>query len=127
MRTGAVHVAAWGFAFLLICVLPLLIAASVWERPQHRQAMLLLATLGIVALVALTGSYGLWWLPAVTIVVLAAILLIRRLRRKTGHDDCIRAQCRLRIPQRHHGRPKVCDHPDQGCARKRVSRLFGPP
>ncbi len=111
MRTGAVHVAAWGFAFLLlrifavsgydwdtaflvsttlglddglallfgslmanylltavllICVLPLLIAASVWERPQHRQAMLLLATLGIVALVALTGSYGLWWLPAVT-------------------------------------------------------------
>lgn len=122
--TGAVHVAAWGFAFLLlrifavsgydwdtaflvsttlgvddglallfgslmanyiltavllICVLPLLIAASVWGARQHRQAMFLLATLGIVALVALTGSYGLWWLPAGTLVLLAAILAIRQL------------------------------------------------
>lgn len=66
-------------AVLLICVLPLLIAASVWGERQHRQAMLLLATLGIVALTALTGSYGLWWLPAVTLTVLAAIVLIRRL------------------------------------------------
>jgi len=66
-------------AVLLICVLPLLIAASVWGEPQHRQAMVLLATLGVVALVALTGSYGLWWLPAATLLVIAAILLVRRL------------------------------------------------
>lgn len=66
-------------AVLLICVLPLLIAASVWGTVAHRRVVRLLATLGVVALVALTTSFDLWWLPLATFAVFAAFLLVRRL------------------------------------------------
>ncbi|CAN5903050.1 hypothetical protein BH23ACT10_BH23ACT10_12100 [soil metagenome] len=49
-------------ALLLMCVLPLL-----------------LATLSLVALVAITVSFHSWWLPLATSAVLGAFALIHRL------------------------------------------------
>ncbi|WP_338749523.1 hypothetical protein [Janibacter alittae] len=121
---GAAHVAAWGFAFLLlrvfavsdyewetaflvsttlglddglalvfgslmasylltaillICVLPPLIASSVWGTGEHRQGITMLAVLGLLVLGALTTSYNLWWLPLSTFAVFMTFFLIRRL------------------------------------------------
>lgn len=66
-------------AILLICVLPPLIAASLWGSGEHRQGMILLAILGLLVVVALTTSYHLWWLPASVVAVLAILFLIHRL------------------------------------------------
>ncbi|MGI8458983.1 MAG: hypothetical protein ACR2LI_12845, partial [Propionibacteriaceae bacterium] len=78
-------------AILLIAVLPLLIAARVWGPRGHRPVATLLATIGLVTLGAITVSFGSWWLPLATLVVFAAIALIRRLpgqspiRRASSH------------------------------------------
>lgn len=66
-------------AILLTCVLPPLIAASLWGTGKHQQAMILLAILGLLILGALTTSYHLWWLPMSSFAVLATLFLIRRL------------------------------------------------
>ncbi len=68
---------------LLIVVVPLLIAAHLWGPRQHRSLTLLLTTVGLVTLVALTVSFNSWWLPLATAAVLAAIALTRRLPRQS--------------------------------------------
>lgn len=64
---------------LLMCVLPLLIAAYLWGPPDHRPLVTLLVTLGLVVLAALTGSFHSWWLPVATLALFAALILVRRL------------------------------------------------
>lgn len=121
---GAAHIAAWGFAFLLlrifavsgydwdtaflvsttiglddglallfgslmadyvltavllVCVLPLVIAASIWGSAERRRTRMMFATLGVVVLATLTASFALWWLPVGALSVLAAFALVRRL------------------------------------------------
>ena len=66
-------------AALLVGVLPLLIAASVWGTGEHRRVLMLLAVLGVVALAALSTSYRLWWLPVACGVVLALFASVRLL------------------------------------------------
>lgn len=74
-------------AVLLVCVLPLLIAAYLWGPRGHRASVMLVATLGLVTLVALTVSFRSWWLPLAASVVFAVFALLhhvprhRRLRR----------------------------------------------
>ncbi len=66
-------------AVLLIGVLPLLIAGYLWGPRDHRTVVLLLSVLGVVVSVALTSSFGIWWLPAGAAAVFAAIAVSRRL------------------------------------------------
>lgn len=66
-------------AALLVCVLPVLIAACLWGARARRPGVLLLSALGLVTLAALTVSFRLWWLPPATAAVLTALALIRRL------------------------------------------------
>lgn len=66
-------------AILLTFVLPLLIAAYLWGPRGHRPVVVLLATLGLVMLFALTVSFHTWWLPLAVSGVLGAFALIRRL------------------------------------------------
>lgn len=122
--SGAAHLAAWGFVFLilrifavadynwetaflvsttlglddglallfgslmaghvltsvlLILVVPLLIAAYVWGPRQHRPIAMLLTTVGLVTLAALTVSFRNWWLPLVMGAVFAAIVVTGRM------------------------------------------------
>ncbi len=124
LSDAAAHVAAWGFAFLILrifavsgydwdtaflvsttlslddgfalvfgsllaghlltellvaLVLPLLLAAYAWGPKRYRPVVMLLATLTLITLVALTTTFRHWWLPVATVAVFAAILLIRRL------------------------------------------------
>ncbi len=65
-------------AVLLVGVLPLLIGAYLWGPRAHRPVVMLLATLGLITLVALTVSFGSWWLPLATAAVLGMFALIRR-------------------------------------------------
>lgn len=121
---AAAHVAAWGFAFLIlrifavsgydwdtaflvsttlglddgfalvfgsllaghlltellvVLVLPLLLAAYLWGPKTYRPVVMLLATLTLITLVALTASFNLWWLPLATAAVFGLIALLRRL------------------------------------------------
>ena len=64
---------------LLALVLPLLVAGTMWGPRNQRPAMLLTATVSAVILVTLTASFRNWWLPVVAGVVLAALMLVRRL------------------------------------------------
>ena len=66
-------------AVLLIGVLPLLIAGYLWGPREHRTVVLVLSALGVVVSVALTSSFGSWWLPAGAAAVFAVIAVIRRL------------------------------------------------
>lgn len=66
-------------AVLLICVLPPLIAAVLWGSRKYRQAMMLLAILGLLVLGALTTSFHLWWLPTSSLAVFATLFVIHRL------------------------------------------------
>ena len=66
-------------AILLMCVLPLLVAALVWGPRDHRPIVILLAALGTITLVALTVSFDIWWLPVATIALVGSFALIRRL------------------------------------------------
>lgn len=123
---AAAHVAAWGFAFLIlrifavsgydwdtaflvsttlglddgfalvfgsllaghlltellvVLVLPLLVAAYLWGPKTYRPVVMLLATLTMITLVALTTSFRLWWLPPAAAGVFALIALLRRVPR----------------------------------------------
>ncbi len=69
-------------AVLLICVVPLLIAAVRWGTSDYQWVFALLMTLGVVILWALTSSYRLWWLPPATLAVFVGLLLVRRLSEK---------------------------------------------
>lgn len=71
-------------AVFLMVVLPLLIATYLWSPRGHRPVVVLSATVGLVALVALAVSFHSWWLPLATSAVLGAFALIRRLPRR-GH------------------------------------------
>lgn len=64
---------------LLIGVLPLLLSSYLWGPREHRPAVFLLSTLGLVTLVALTVSFHSWWLPGGTAAVLGLAALARRL------------------------------------------------
>lgn len=66
-------------AILLMCVLPLLIAASRWGAYGRQSVVRLLATLGVVILAALTVSFHRWWLPLATAALFGLFALIRRL------------------------------------------------
>ncbi|MEP7159703.1 MAG: hypothetical protein ABI746_01230 [Dermatophilaceae bacterium] len=66
-------------AMLLICVLPLLLAAFLWGPRGHRPVVVLSIALAMVTLVALTVSFHSWWLPLSTFAALGAFALIRRL------------------------------------------------
>lgn len=63
-------------AALLIGLLPLLFAGYLWGPREHRTVVLLLTALGVVILVALTASFGIWWLPAGAGAVFGVIALI---------------------------------------------------
>ncbi len=71
-------------ASLLIVVLPLLIAAWLWGSRDKRPLIVLLATLALVILAALTVSFQLWWLPFAALAVFALLALIRRLPQRQG-------------------------------------------
>lgn len=66
-------------ALLLTAVLPLLVAAGLWGPRSSRPVVALLVAPCLVVVVALTVSFGSWWLPAVAAVVFVAIALVRRL------------------------------------------------
>ncbi|MBG0737965.1 hypothetical protein IV500_00730 [Paeniglutamicibacter antarcticus] len=70
-------------AILLIGVLPLLVATYLWSARRHRAVVLLSTILGTVTLIALTGSFRLWWLPLATAAVFGAFALIRILPQKS--------------------------------------------
>ena len=64
-------------ALLLVCVLPLVLAAYLWGPRQHRPVAVLMGTLGAVMLTALTVSFNSWWLPAAAAAVFGMLALIR--------------------------------------------------
>lgn len=60
-------------SILLSVVVPLLIAGYLWGPREHRPLATLLTTVGVVLLVALTGSFRSWWLPVAAAVVFLAL------------------------------------------------------
>ena len=66
-------------AILLVFVVPLLVAALVWEPRARRLVMVVSATVSLVILVTITASFGSWWVPLAAAVVLASFYVIRRL------------------------------------------------
>ena len=64
---------------LLVLVLPLILAAIIWRPRGHRTILKLLAGLSVLLVVALTLSFGSWWLPPAIAVVFGFIALTRRL------------------------------------------------
>lgn len=64
---------------LLVFVLPLLISTYLWSPHGRRAVVVLPAALGLVTLVAITVSFGNWWLPLATPAVLGVFVLIHRL------------------------------------------------
>ncbi len=69
---------------LLMGVVPLLVAAYVWGPPEHRPVVMLLSTLGLIILAALTTTFHAWWLPVGTAVLLGLFALVRRLPRRSA-------------------------------------------
>ncbi|MGO1383645.1 MAG: hypothetical protein ACTHWA_07845 [Arachnia sp.] len=69
-------------AVLLVFVQPLLIAALLWGTRDRRLVMLLSAVVGLVILVTLTASFGSWWLPVSSTLVLTSFVVIRRMPEK---------------------------------------------
>lgn len=70
-------------SIVLVIVVPLLIAARLWGPPEHRPLLMLLTTVGLVTLLALTLSFHSWWLLPAMGVVLAVIAVTRRLLRES--------------------------------------------
>mgnify|MGYP000524398814 CR=1 FL=1 len=64
---------------LLVFLAPLLIAVCLWAPDGRRAVVILPTALGVAALIALTISFGRWWLPAGAIAVLVVFVLIQRL------------------------------------------------
>ncbi|NYF98308.1 hypothetical protein [Janibacter cremeus] len=71
-------------SIVLVVVVPLLIAARLWGPPGHRPVVMLLTTVGLVTMLALTVSFRSWWLLPTMLVVLAAITVTRRLLRESS-------------------------------------------
>lgn len=67
-------------AVLLVGILPLMIATSLWAPRGYRSRMALPAALGLVVLMALTFSFQRWWLPVTSAALLGLFALIRRRR-----------------------------------------------
>src|SRR5699024_9503524 len=61
---------------LLVCLLPLLLASLLWAQDGRRMVVVIPAVVSAVLLVALTASYGSWWLPvaAGAVLVIAAFI-----------------------------------------------------
>ncbi len=66
-------------AILLVFLLPLLVAALVWEPKARRLVMVVSTTVAVVILVTITASFSSWWLPLAAVAVLVSFGLIRRL------------------------------------------------
>ncbi len=66
-------------SLLLMSVVPLLVAAYLWGPSEHRPVVMLLSTLALVVLAALTATFHTWWLPVGTAVLLGVFWLVRRL------------------------------------------------
>lgn len=64
---------------LLVFLLPLLIAVCLWAPDGRRAVVILPTALGVAALIALTISFGRWWLPVTASAVLVLFVLIQRL------------------------------------------------
>lgn len=71
-------------AVLLLCVVPLLLAGSVWAPRAHRPVLLLLSALTMILMVALTVSSRFWWLPVAIAVAFGLATLTRRLHANNG-------------------------------------------
>lgn len=69
-------------AFLLMLVLPVLLAAYIWGPRRRRAVVMLLLALGLVAFIALAVSFKFWWLPVATAAVFGVYALIRLLPKK---------------------------------------------
>lgn len=76
-------------SIVLVIVVPLLIAARLWGPPEHRPLLMLLTTVGLVTLLALTVSFRTWWLFPAVGVVLALIAVTRRLLRESRLRDAL--------------------------------------
>jgi len=63
---------------LLVCLLPLLLASLLWDEGGRRMVVVIPAVVSAVLLVALTVSYGSWWLPVVSAAVLAVFAICHR-------------------------------------------------
>ncbi len=70
-------------SLLLMGVLPLLVAAYLWGPSAHRPVVMLLSTLALVTLAALTTTFHTWWVPVGTAVLLGLFALVRRLPRSS--------------------------------------------
>ena len=68
-------------AILLVFVLPLLVAALLYEPRARRIVMGVSTIVALVILVTITASFGSWWLPVAAVAVLVSFMLIRRLPR----------------------------------------------
>ncbi len=68
--------------YLMIVILPLLLATYVWSPLGRRPVVLLATTLALVTLAALTVSFEIWWLPVAVAVVFGFFALIRMLSPK---------------------------------------------
>ena len=68
-------------AILLVFVLPLLVAALLYEPRARRIVMGVSTIVALVILVTITASFGRWWLPVAAVAVLVSFMLIRRLPR----------------------------------------------
>ncbi|MDN5756760.1 MAG: hypothetical protein L0H32_13525 [Micrococcaceae bacterium] len=63
--------------YLMIVILPLLLATYVWSPLGRRPVVLLATTLALVTLAALTVSFKIWWLPVAVAAVFGLFALIR--------------------------------------------------
>src|SRR5699024_9813751 len=63
---------------LLVCLLPLLLASLLWAQDGRRMVVVIPAVVSAVLLVALTASYGSWWLPVAAGAVLAVFAVCHR-------------------------------------------------
>lgn len=64
---------------LLIFIVPLLLSAYLWGPREHRPMVVLLSTLALATLVALTTSFHAWWLPLATFAAFGLLALLRAL------------------------------------------------
>lgn len=64
---------------LLVFVVPLLLAAYLWGPRDHRPMVVLLSTLALATLAALTMSFHAWWLPLTTVAAFGLLAVLRAL------------------------------------------------
>lgn len=64
-------------AVLLAGVVPLLVAGYLWGPKHHRTTVMLLGTIGVVVMAALTVSFANVWLPVATAGILVVLAGVR--------------------------------------------------